>query len=317
MEPASGDLPRCGSGEWWTGWTPCRTDAGECSNTSPGRRPAGDDAFLQARLYARLAGADAPAEVAVPFFRDRVWGVPDKPEELDARIRAVRDGLAEGAFPVPADPKEIKPFDWPLAIRPDLLEDAPRHTPTPTPTAPTVPPPSATRPPTAVHRPADHADREAAADPARHGGAPRLGGDRQDDRPHPALPEPRAGGRPAPEHPRAHLHPEGGGGDEGPDPAGAPGSGDPRQPRPRGSRGLHPRRLQPRPDPRVPPRRGGRAGGGGARRAGDAGRAAGGHRAGPHRRHRVRPPDAGRTPPPREEPGPASTNSRRPTSTTG
>lgn len=127
-----------------------------------------DDAFLQARLYARLAGkgAGAPAEAAVPFFRDRVWGVPDRPGELDERIRSVRDGLAEGAFPVPADPKAIKPFDWPLAIRPDLPEGAAEPVPARPPAASA--PPSPSRPPATGRPPADQKDRDDAADPARH-----------------------------------------------------------------------------------------------------------------------------------------------------
>lgn len=125
-----------------------------------------EDAFVQARLYARLADTRAPAEAAVPFFRDRVWGVPDRPEELDATIRSVRDGLAEGAFPVPADPKQIKPFDWPLAIRADLPEGEAERVPA-RPLAASTPPPPA-RPAATKHLPADQADRDAAADPARH-----------------------------------------------------------------------------------------------------------------------------------------------------
>ena len=170
VEPASGDLPALrvrGVVDRVDALPDGRRRVLEYkSGSSAGR----DDAFLQARLYARLAGADAPAEAAVPFFRDRVWGVPDKPEELDARIRAVRDGLAEGAFPVPADPKEIKPFDWPLAIRPDLPEGLAQSASARPQSASPPPAPvlSESRRPAAFHRPADHADREAAADPARH-----------------------------------------------------------------------------------------------------------------------------------------------------
>ena len=123
------------------------------------------DAFLQVRLYARLADGDEPAQVAVPFFRDRVWGVPDKPEELDRRICAARDGLAAGAFPVPADPKDIKSFHWPLAIRPDLPEVPPRAPPL---KAPPAPVPAATRGPSPGFRPSDHAARRSAADPSRN-----------------------------------------------------------------------------------------------------------------------------------------------------
>ena len=128
------------------------------SGSSAGR----DDAFLQARLYARLAGDGAPAGAAVPFFRDRVWGEPEKVDELDETIRAARDGLADGAFPVP---DEIKPFDWPLALRPDLSDAAPARTgPVPAP-PPATPSPAG---PAASFRPGDHDQRAAASDPKRH-----------------------------------------------------------------------------------------------------------------------------------------------------
>ncbi|MXX86092.1 MAG: AAA family ATPase, partial [Acidobacteria bacterium] len=128
------------------------------SGSSAGR----DEAFLQARLYARLAGGAAPAGIAVPFFRDRVWGEPERLDELDETIRAGRDGLADGEFSVP---DEIKSFDWPLAIRPDLRHAAPARPP-PVP----APPPGAPSPkrPAACFRPTDHDQRIAASDPKRH-----------------------------------------------------------------------------------------------------------------------------------------------------
>ena len=121
-----------------------------------------DDAFLQARLYARLVGPAEPAGIAVPFFRDRVWGQPDKVAELDEKIRAVRDGLAGGEFPVP---DEIKSFDWPLAIRPDLSGTDPARA-VPAPTPPPTAPAAFSR--QGHSRPSDQSDREAAADPTRH-----------------------------------------------------------------------------------------------------------------------------------------------------
>lgn len=131
------------------------------SGSSAGREAA----LLQARLYARLTDSADPAEIGVPFFGDRVWSEPAKVAELDEKIRGVRDGLAAGEFPVPRNPREIKFFDWPLAIRPDLPEvpPAPR---------PVGPPPSLARDSASKHpptfRPGDHANRVRAADPTRN-----------------------------------------------------------------------------------------------------------------------------------------------------
>ena len=124
-----------------------------------------DSAFLQARLYARLADPAEPAAMAVPFFRDRVWAVPNKVEPLDEKIRAVRDGLAGGKFPVPANEKDIQSFDWPLALRPDLSETDPAPA-VPTPTPPPTAPAAFSR--QRHSRPSDQSEREAAADPTRH-----------------------------------------------------------------------------------------------------------------------------------------------------
>ncbi len=126
-----------------------------------------DSALLQARLYARLAGAET---LAVPFFRDREWVDGEKKrEELDARIAAVRDGLAVGDFPAPADPRDILPFDWPLAIRPDLPKTPPEALPVASATVPPKPvAPAAARRRLPLFRPSDHEAREAAADPTRH-----------------------------------------------------------------------------------------------------------------------------------------------------
>ncbi len=122
-----------------------------------------DDAFLQARLYGRLAGAPV---IGVPFFRDRVWEEP-KPGDLgklDRKITAVRDGLAAGEFPVPADERGIKPFDWPLAIRPDLPEDPPKIFPT----GPVLPGAVGKRRRDGEFQPPDKEERRFAADPRRH-----------------------------------------------------------------------------------------------------------------------------------------------------
>ena len=131
------------------------------SGSSAGRKSA----LLQARLYARLADSDNPAEIGVPFLGDRVWSEPANVAELDATIHGVRDGLAAGEFPVPEDPREIKFFDWPLAIRPDLPGAPPAPRPVGTPPSPKGAP--ASKPPL-TFRPSDHANRLRAADPTRN-----------------------------------------------------------------------------------------------------------------------------------------------------
>ena len=130
------------------------------SGSSGGR----DSAFLQARLYSRLADPAEPAAIAVPFFRDRVWGAPSKVEQLDEKIEAARDGLAGGDFPLPAKQKDIQPFDWPLALRPDLPE-APRERHRTG--SLSLPAPAAAPARPAAFRPIDQEAREAAADPTR------------------------------------------------------------------------------------------------------------------------------------------------------
>ncbi len=131
------------------------------SGSSAGREAA----LLQARLYARLADAADPAEIGVPFFGDRVWSEPANVAQLDETIRGVRDGLAAGEFPLPKDPREIKFFDWPLALRPDLPEIPPEPRPVGTPPSPADA--AASRPPPRF-RPSDHANRRRAADPTRN-----------------------------------------------------------------------------------------------------------------------------------------------------
>ncbi len=117
VEPATGSLPALR----------VRGSADRVDRTSDGLRimefksgsKAGvDAAFLQARLYARIEGA---TNVAIPFFRDREWAEHGDIGKLDEKITDIRNGLAEGAFPV----KDPAPFDWPLAIRPDLPEKPP------------------------------------------------------------------------------------------------------------------------------------------------------------------------------------------------
>lgn len=131
------------------------------SGSSAGREAA----LLQARLYARLADGADPAEIGVPFFGDRVWSEPANVTKLDETIRSVRDGLAAGEFPLPRDPREIKFFDWPLALRPDLpeLPPEPRRV-----GASPSPGHVAASPPPSGFRPGDHANRRRAADPARN-----------------------------------------------------------------------------------------------------------------------------------------------------
>lgn len=124
-----------------------------------------ESALLQARLYARLVNPAEPAEIGVPFFGDRVWSEPAKVAELDEKIRTVRDGLAAGEFPVPTNPKEIKPFDWPLAIRSDLPATPPEPRPVGTPASVVLP---VRRKPPPSFRPSDHAARLRAADPGRN-----------------------------------------------------------------------------------------------------------------------------------------------------
>ena len=131
------------------------------SGSSAGREAA----LLQARLYARLAAAPDPAEIGVPFFGDRVWSEPGDVADLDETIRGVRDGLAAGEFPVPDNPRDIKFFDWPLALRPDLPEVPPAPRPAGTPPARRGV--AAPRPPP-TFRPGDHANRLRAADPTRN-----------------------------------------------------------------------------------------------------------------------------------------------------
>ncbi len=115
-----------------------------------------DAARLQARLYARLVGADS---FVVPFFKDRTWVGDDGAGEIDKRIREVRDGLAAGEFPA-----RLRPFDRPLPLRPDLPDEPePARTLVPGAPAPQAPP----RTPVAF-TPSDHAARRAAADPRRH-----------------------------------------------------------------------------------------------------------------------------------------------------
>ena len=82
---------------------------------------------LQARLYARiLEKADGTrTDYAIPHFGDRRWiGPGDKPDdaEQDRRIREIRDALAGGEFPAPADGDS--PFDFALFARRDLREAA-------------------------------------------------------------------------------------------------------------------------------------------------------------------------------------------------
>ncbi|MYB32681.1 MAG: PD-(D/E)XK nuclease family protein [Acidobacteria bacterium] len=77
---------------------------------------------LQARLYARvLESADqTPTSFAIPYFGNRRWiGPEDDPNdaEQDARIIAIREGLARGDFSLP---EEDGRFDFHLVVRRDL-----------------------------------------------------------------------------------------------------------------------------------------------------------------------------------------------------
>ncbi len=83
---------------------------------------------LQARIYARIleAGDGVPTDFAIPYFGNRQWIGPDDGPAVpkqDAQLAAIREGLAQGAFP-PA-PEEDGKFDFPLVIRRDLPESGP------------------------------------------------------------------------------------------------------------------------------------------------------------------------------------------------
>ncbi|MDE2658581.1 MAG: PD-(D/E)XK nuclease family protein [Acidobacteriota bacterium] len=82
---------------------------------------------LQARLYARVleSGGETPTSFAIPYFGNRRWiGPEDDPNdaEQDARIIAIREGLARGDFSLPYEDGR---FDFHLVVRRDL-GDLPR-----------------------------------------------------------------------------------------------------------------------------------------------------------------------------------------------